>query len=157
MNYFSMVLLCLVLMLLISGLMYMLGRKIAYNYILYNAVISLSVGVMFFLGKQIYFEANSPIERAADVTITIILLVIWVVALVETLIVEVMENGNEHKITLRNFFVKIKSFDVKTIKSIPGNTYRFGKQLLLKIKDLSVPFKIKEFIQKRYNKLKERF
>ena len=116
MNYFSVVLSCLILILLIASLMYILGRKISYNYILYNGPISLGVGVIFFLGKMIFFETRNTIESGADIVITLILLFAWLVALIETIVVAVIVNGNEIKASIRNMKTQLKSWDIKKIK-----------------------------------------
>ena len=116
MNYFSVVLSCLILILLIASLMYILGRKISYNYILYNGPISLGVGVIFFLLKMIFFETRNTIESGADIAITLILLFVWLVALIETIVVEVIVNGNEIKTSIRNMQTQLKSWDINKIK-----------------------------------------
>lgn len=46
------------------------------------------VGVIFFLGKMIFFETRNTIERLADIAITIVLLLVWLVALFETIVIE---------------------------------------------------------------------
>lgn len=116
MSYFSVVLSCLILILLIASLMYMLGRKISYNYILYNGPISLGVGVIFFLGRMIFVETKNSIESGADIAITVILLVVWLFALFETIVVTVIVNGNEIKTSLRTMQTQLKSWDMKKIK-----------------------------------------
>lgn len=137
--------------------MYLLGIKISYNYILYNATITFSVGVMFFLGKMIFFEANSPIERGADIIITLILISIWLMALIETIVIEVMENGEEIRMFPSKLRSNIKNLDWKQIKLLPSKLYQFGKELIPKIKENPFIDKVKVYIQKRYNELKERF
>ena len=157
MNYFSVVLSCLILILLIASLMYILGRKISYNFILYNGPISLGVGVIFFLGKMIFFETKNTIESGADIAITLILLFVWLVALIETIVVAVIVKGNEIKTSIRNMQTQLKSWDIKTFKSLPNSAYRFGKELILKIKAIPLTFSVKDFLQKNYKKIKERF
>lgn len=116
MNYFSIVLSCLILILLIASVMYILGRKFSYNYILYNGPISLGVGVIFFLGKMIFFETRNTMESGADIAITLILLFVWGITLIETIVVAVLVNGNEIKASIRNMHTQLKSWDIKAIK-----------------------------------------
>lgn len=116
MSYFSVVLSCLILILLIASLMYMLGRKFSYNYILYNGPISLGVGVIFFLGRMMFVETKNSIESGADIAITVILLVVWLFVLIETIVVTVIVNGNEIKTSLRTMQTQLKSWDMKKIK-----------------------------------------
>lgn len=46
------------------------------------------IGVIFFLGKIVFFKTRNTIEMLADIGITIILLFVWLVALFETIVVE---------------------------------------------------------------------
>lgn len=144
----------------IASLMYYLGLKISYNYILYNATITFSVGVSFFLGKMIFYKVNNPIEGAFDIIITLILLSVWLMALLETLVIEVMENGNELKMVpskIRRNIKKLKNLNWDDVKELPSKLNQFRKEIIKKIKEYPMIYKVKAYLQRRYNELKERF
>lgn len=114
-----------------------LGKKISYNYILYNASITFGSGVIFFLVKMIVtIDVAGKIEQLADIVITMLLILVFFMSLVETLVIEVMENGKEIKGNLQTFTNKVKAIDRGTIKQIPGMFHTIKNKMITKSKSL---------------------
>ncbi|SOC05715.1 hypothetical protein SAMN05880501_104100 [Ureibacillus xyleni] len=80
-----------ILMAILTFTLNIIGRKISYSYILYTPAIVLSVGVCLYLGKL--FTASTMI----DLLILSILLIVWIFAIIETIIIDVFEQGREMK------------------------------------------------------------
>lgn len=117
-SYPYLLLTCLFIMLSIALVMYFLGTKISYNYILYNASVSIGAGVIFFLVKMIMtMDQVGPIEQMLDIGLTLLLMTVWLVALVETITVEVVENGREMKNNLISLAKWIKTVEFKEMPS----------------------------------------
>ncbi|QCR32709.1 hypothetical protein [Lysinibacillus sp. SGAir0095] len=118
MSYPYLLLICLLMMISIALVMYYLGTKISYNYILYNASVSIGSGVVFFLFKIIFtIDHTGLIEQLLDLVIVMLLITVWLVTLVETLTVEIMENGREIKGNIIYLAKKIKTIEIKSIPS----------------------------------------
>jgi len=118
MNYLYLLIICLFMMVSIALIMYYLGTKISYNYILYNASVSVGSGVIFFLVKMILtIELVGPVEQMLDIVISLLLIIVWLVTLVETLTVEIMENRQEIKQILRSLVNKIKPLVIRLLPS----------------------------------------
>ncbi|MFJ7825010.1 hypothetical protein [Psychrobacillus sp. NPDC096623] len=88
-------LVCFSLMCLISCITYYLGKKVSNNFIKYIPVFSLGSGVIFFYIKLNYSSYN-PIsfDNIFDKIAIIILLIVFSIALLEAIIIEVVENTN---------------------------------------------------------------
>lgn len=135
MNYVFVLFLCFLMMGVISATMFYLGRKISYNYILYNASITFGSGVIFFIVKMILTtEEAGKIEQIVDIVMTMFLIIVFFVSLVETLVIEVMENGKEIKRNLQSFANKIRTLDGETIKTIPVKFNHIQNKIVLKWK-----------------------
>ena len=146
MSYLNLLLMCILMMGSISLIMYYLGTKISYNYILYNASISIGSGVIFFLIKILLTsEQIGPIEQILDIVITILLIAVWLVTLVETFTVEVMENGREIKGNIISLVNWIKTIE---FKSIPAQIIKKTNLVLFKTKNYLVKNKLTQKIQK---------
>ena len=146
MSYPYLLLICILLMGSIALVMYYLGTKISYNYILYNASISIGSGVIFFLFKIILTSnQNGPIEQTLDIIITMLLFTVWLVTLVETFTVEVMENGRELKRNIFSLLNRIKTIDYK---SLPAQIIKSVNLASLKTKKYFVKNKLTLRIQK---------
>lgn len=118
----------------IAIIMNFLGRKISYNYILYNASVTFGAGVIFFLAKIILtIEVVGQIEQIIDLVITLLLIIVWFVSLIETLIIEVMENGHAWKGNIQFFVMKVKMMDLDSIKRFPSRLLRFGNYVIDKV------------------------
>ncbi len=159
MSYPYLLLICLLMMLMVALGMYYLGIKISYSYILYNASISIGSGVLFFLAKMVFtYNKVGPIEQWADIAITMILLTVWIVCLVETLTIEVVENGREMKDTMISVAKRVKATDYKTIPYRITNqlkTINFKEMPLKSLIWLSrIPVKTKNWFVKNKLKLK---
>jgi len=146
MNYLYPLLICLSMMISISILMYYLGKKISYNYILYNASVSVGAGVIFFLFKMIFSigQAN-PIGQLIDTFITLILIIVWLIILVETLTIEVMENGRDIKANMMTLINKMKEIE---LKSFPSKAAEQTKLTFAKTKSIMIRNKLIMKIQK---------
>lgn len=146
MSYPLLLMICLFMMLLIATVMYYLGTKISYNYILYNASISIGSGVIFFLVKMVLtMDKIGPIEQMLDIVITMLLVIVWIVTLLETFTVEIMENGQEIKGNLLVIVNKVKAVD---IKKVPSNLVRQFNIIKVKIKTYMVKNKFTVKVQK---------
>ncbi|MDN4493478.1 hypothetical protein [Ureibacillus aquaedulcis] len=146
MSYPYLLLICLLIMLSIALVMYYLGTKISYNYILYNASVTTGFGVIFFLFKMIFtVDTSAPIEQILDIVITMLLLTVWLATLMETFTVEVMENGREIKGNLITLAKKLKDVE---IKKIPSNIARLFKVILVNTKTYLTKQKLTLKIQK---------
>lgn len=144
MSYPYLLFICLFMMFSIAVFMYYLGTKISYNYILYNASVSTGSGVIFFIAKMSFtMDEVGPIEQTMDIILTMLLATVWIISLIETFTVEVMENGREIKgniITLSN---KMKAIEMKGIPlsiakhfntlSVKAKTYLVKNKLTMKI------------------------
>ena len=146
MSYPYLLLICLLMMGFIALVMYYLGTKTSYNYILYNASVSIGSGLIFFLFKIILtLNQIGPIEQMLDIIITILLFTVWLVTLVETFTVEVMENGLEIK---RNIFSLVNRIKSVEFKSLPAQIVKSVNLVSLKTKKYLVKNKLSLKIQK---------
>lgn len=137
MDYVIVLILCFVMMISITASMFYLGKKISYNYILYNASITFGSGVIFFLVKMIVtLDTAGKIEQLVDIVITMLLILVFFISLVETLVIEVMENGKEIRGNLQTFANKVKTIDGETIKQIPGMFRTIKIKMITKSKSL---------------------
>ncbi|MFC7684876.1 hypothetical protein [Ureibacillus sp. GCM10028918] len=160
MSYPYLLLICLLMMLSIAIVMYYLGTKVSYNYILYNASVSTGSGVIFFLFKMIFtMDKISPVEQILDIVITMLLVTVWFVALIETFTVEVMENGREIKGDIISIAKKVKTVEIKTVPSriakqvniisVRAKTYFLKNKLTLKIHRLIGEYSKNREVNKR--------
>lgn len=87
------ILVCLSLMCLIACITFYLGIKVSKRFIRYIPVFSLSSGVIFFYIRLNYISNYpNPFESIFDKIAFIILLVVFSFALLEVVIIEVVEN-----------------------------------------------------------------
>ncbi|KGR77444.1 hypothetical protein [Ureibacillus sinduriensis] len=153
MSYSYLLIICLLMMITIALVMYYLGTKISYNYILYNASVSVGSGVIFFAVKMIVtMDTIGSIEQTLDMSIMVLLAIIWVIALIETFTVEIMENGREIKQYMKTVPVMIKTIEMKEIPFIAAKSFH---SLSVKAKTILVKNKHTIKIQKwisEYNK-----
>lgn len=151
MSYPYIMILCLLMMGSIALIMYYLGTKISYSYILYNAAVSIGSGVIFFLFKIIFtMNKYGPIEQVLDIVIMMLLGTVWIFALLETFTVEAMENGREIKgdfMLLVNRLMNIK------FKSMSAQIARGINIIPVKIKSLLAKNKLALKIQKTLGEL----
>ncbi len=110
MNY----ILCALLMGCIAFTLFYLGRKISYSYNLYNPSITLGFGIIFFLIKMIFSEQNT-IGYSIDVMITTILFFIWMIAVIEAVIIDIFETGDQILKDVRLLREKIKLKEIKIV------------------------------------------
>ncbi|PYF07269.1 hypothetical protein [Ureibacillus chungkukjangi] len=147
MSYAHLLLVCLLMIGSIALVMYYLGTKISYNYILYNGSVSIGSGVVFFVFKILLTMGKvGPIEQVLDVVITLLLLTVWLVILIETFTVEVMENGREIKASIISMVKWIKMVEIKTLPqqiiqkiniiSVKTKNYMVKNKLTIKIQKL---------------------
>lgn len=144
MSYPYLFFICLFIMISIAVVMYYLGTKISYNYILYNASVSIGSGVIFFVVKMIItMDTIGPIEQTLDIAITMLLVIIWIITLVETFTVEIMENGHEIRGYLKQVANMIKTIEIREIPfiiakslhslSVKAKTYAMKNKHTIKI------------------------
>ena len=139
-SYPYLLLICLLMMISLGLVMYLLGTKISYTYILYNASISIGSGVIFFLVKIILtMDHAGPIEQILDAGIALLLITVWIVALIETFTVELVENGQEIKGNLISIANWIKTVE---IKAIPSTIVKKANNYSLKAKSYLVRNKL---------------
>lgn len=131
MSYLFSLILCIVLMGIIACFLYYLGQKISYSYILYNPSISLGFGVIFLLVKMIFSQQNQ-LQYSIDVIITSILVFVWIVALLEAIIIDIFENGEE---MLHDIRLVIGKELKKELKVIVSTSFQHWKRLIVKSKN----------------------
>ncbi|MFJ5771356.1 hypothetical protein [Psychrobacillus sp. NPDC093180] len=88
------ILICLIIMIFIAGITYYLGRKFAYSLIKYIPVFSFISGVIFYYIKLnfISYKPNS-FDGIYDMIAFIILIVVGSIALLETVIIDIVKNS----------------------------------------------------------------
>ncbi|MFP3919532.1 hypothetical protein U5N28_17165 [Lysinibacillus telephonicus] len=131
MNFPFSLILCIVLMGIIACFLYYLGKKISYSFILYNPSITLGFGVIFFLVKMIFSQQNQ-LEYSIDVIITVILLFVWIVALLEAVIIDIFENGEE---MLNDIRLVIGKELKKEMKILVSTSFQNWKRIIVKSKN----------------------
>ena len=84
---------CFILMCLVASITYYLGKKVSGRFMKYIPVFSFAVGVLFFL-IRLNFVSYMPnsIDRIFDMIAIIILLVLLGIALLEAVIIDIVEN-----------------------------------------------------------------
>ncbi|RTQ96104.1 hypothetical protein [Lysinibacillus telephonicus] len=131
MNFPFSLILCIVLMGIIACFLYYLGKKISYSFILYNPSITLGFSVIFFLVKMIFSQQNQ-LEYSIDVIITVILLFVWIVALLEAVIIDIFENGEE---MLNDIRLVIGKELKKEMKILVSTSFQNWKRIIVKSKN----------------------
>ncbi|SDM52994.1 hypothetical protein SAMN05518871_101458 [Psychrobacillus sp. OK028] len=102
-------LVCFILMCLISCITYYLGKKVSKKFIKYIPVFSLGSGLIFFYIKLNY----SSFDHIFDKIAIILLLIVFSIALLEAIIIEVVENT---KLFKRGIMVIRKSLKLVHVK-----------------------------------------
>jgi len=85
-------LVCLILMCLIGFMTYYLGKKLTTNLLKYIPVFSLGFGVIFFYTRLNFVSYPNSFDSIFDTIAIIILLLVFSIALLEVVIIEVVEN-----------------------------------------------------------------
>ncbi|RKQ18488.1 hypothetical protein [Ureibacillus endophyticus] len=91
-------LIVILIMAILSLILNFIGKKISYSYILYTPPISLSVGICLYLVKL--FNIDYPVEGFSiifDLLVLTALITVWIFAIIETIIIDVIEQGPEIK------------------------------------------------------------
>jgi len=85
-------LVCLILMFLIAFVTYYLGKRVSANWMKYIPVFSFGIGVIFFYTRVNFISYSNSIESIFDLISITLLLVVFSIALLEAVIIEIVEN-----------------------------------------------------------------
>ncbi|TSI08694.1 hypothetical protein [Lysinibacillus sp. BW-2-10] len=99
---------------IIATVLYYIGIKVSYSYILYTPSITLSIGVCLYIGKL--FTINYPVEGLPivfDILILSILCAVWIFAIVEAFIIDVFEQGKEMKADAKYLLSQASSYNIR--------------------------------------------
>ncbi|GGA16644.1 hypothetical protein [Psychrobacillus lasiicapitis] len=88
------IIICLIIMVFIAGVTFYLGKKVAHSLMKYIPVFSFASGVIFYYSKLhfISYKPNS-FDGIYDMILFIILIIVGSIALIETLIVDIVKNS----------------------------------------------------------------
>ena len=106
-------------MAILSLLLNFIGKKISYSYILYTPPITLSVGISFYLVKLLNMDYPvQGFEMIFDVIVLSVLLIVWIFAIIETIIIDIFEHGREIKEDFSYLGKKLVSYSKLAVKSV---------------------------------------
>lgn len=93
MSFMIEILVCLTLMCLIACIIYYLGKKVSKSFMKYIPVFSFGIGVVFYY-IQLNFTSYKPnsFDSIYDTIVIIILLLVFSIALLEAVIIDIVEN-----------------------------------------------------------------
>lgn len=87
------IIVCLTLMCLVACITYFLGKKVSKNLMKYIPVFSFGIGMLFFYIKLNFISDNpNSFDRISDMIVIIILLIVFSIALLEAVIIDIVEN-----------------------------------------------------------------
>ena len=87
------ILICLTLMCIVACITYFLGKKVSKSFMKYIPVFSFCIGMLFFYIKLNFISYNpNSFDRISDMIATIILLIVFGIALLEAVIIDIVEN-----------------------------------------------------------------
>ena len=107
-------LMTIVVMGIVATLLYYIGIKVSYSYILYTPSITLSIGVCLYIGKL--FTTNYPVEGfpiVFDILILSMLVAVWILAIVEAFIIDVFEQGKEMKADVKYLLSQVSTYSIR--------------------------------------------
>lgn len=108
------ILVCLTLMSLTACIICYLGKKVSNSFMKYIPVFSLGVGILFFYIKLNYISyAPNSFDSIYDMIAIIILLIVCSIALLEAVIIDIVENT---KLFGKGFMVIRKAIKLGDIK-----------------------------------------
>ena len=89
------ILICIILMVLIAGITYYLGKKVSNSFMKYIPVFSFAIGALFFYIKLSFISYKpGSFDNIYDKITIIIFVVVGSIALLEALIIDVVRNSS---------------------------------------------------------------
>lgn len=107
-------LITIVVMGIVATLLYYIGIKVSYSYILYTPSITLSIGVCLYIGKL--FTTNYPVGGfpiVFDILLLSLLCAVWILAIVEAFIIDVFEQGKEMKADVQYLLSQASTYNIR--------------------------------------------
>lgn len=110
------ILICLIIMVVIAGITFYVGKKVAHSLMKYIPVFSFASGVIFYYIKLhfISYKPNS-FDGIYDMIAFIILIIVGSIALLETVIIDIVKNS---ELFGKSYTVLRKAITLENIKKI---------------------------------------